>query len=125
MKDRDVLVRFNEDNTEEFRYEVLDVTRQRVMFTQTGAQKFRMKRFPKTDIMYQFPVVRDTSPLPGTLTTTMSAASGIVPHAHEIIVPQGITVATLKAATLESEGHNHVIYNGVVQAVLGHTHTIP
>lgn len=125
IKDRDVLIRFNENNTEEFRYEILDVTRQRVLFTQTGAQKFRMKRFPKTDIIYQFPVVRDTSPTPGTLTTTLTAAPGIVAHSHQIVVLQGTAVATLKAATQESEGHNHVIYNGVIQPVLGHTHTIP
>lgn len=125
IKDRDVLIRFNENNTEEFRYEILDVTRQRVLFLQSGAQKFRMKRFPKSDIIYQFPVVRDVSPTPGTLTTTLTAAPGIVAHSHQIVVLQGTAIATLKAATQESEGHNHVIYNGIVQSVLGHTHTIP
>jgi len=124
VKDRDVLVRFNEDNSEEFRYEILNVTRQRVMFTQSGAQKFTMKRFPKTDLMYQFPVVRDTSPTPGTLTTSTTVAPGLIAHSHQIIVPLGTSLTTLKGATLESEGHNHVIFSGIVQAVLGHTHTI-
>jgi hypothetical protein len=124
IKDRDILVRFNEDNTEEYRYEILDVTRQRVLFTQTGAQKFRMKRFPKSDIMYQFPVIRDTSPTPGTLTTSITAAPGIVAHSHQLVIPQGINLSDLTASTLENEGHNHVIYNGVVRGVLGHTHTI-
>ena len=54
IKDRDVLVRYNEDGTEEFRYEVLDVTRNKLFFGQTGKQSFRIKRMDKTDVLYQY-----------------------------------------------------------------------
>ena len=125
LKDRDILVRFNPENTEEFRYEVLNVTRNRAFFTQTGAQKFKMKRLVKTDIVYQYPVMRDTKPYPGAISTSTDGGPGMKPHSHVLIVPAGINYGTLKEATQESEGHNHVIYNGIVQPILGHTHSLP
>jgi hypothetical protein len=54
VKDRDVLVTFLQDFTEEFRYEILDVTRNRIFFNQVGQQNFRMRRQDKTDIMYTY-----------------------------------------------------------------------
>jgi hypothetical protein len=125
LKDRDLLVRFNLNNTEEFRYEVLNVTRNRALFVQTGAQKFKMKRLVKTDMAYQFPVMRDTRPYPGSISTSVSVGPGMKLHSHLLVIPAGINYGTLKEATQESEGHNHIIYNGVVQPVLGHTHTLP
>jgi len=125
VKDRDVLIRFNPDNTEEFRYEILDVTRVRAFFTQTGAQKFRMKRFPVTDIIYQFPALRDPRPRPGAAVTSSTAAPGLKLHAHQFVVPENVNMLTYKAATLVSEGHNHIIINGIIQSVLGHTHILP
>ena len=124
IKDRDVLIRFNENNTEAWRYEVLNVTRNKVLFTQMGAQKIKIKRMPKTDIIYQLPAVRDTSPYPATLATSVNSTAGILAHSHQIIVPEGANILTLKAATLESERHNHIIYNGKVQSVLNHTHIL-
>lgn len=124
IKDRDVLIRFNPDNTEEFRYEVLNVTRVRSTFAQTGAQKLTIKRLPKTDIMYQFPAVRDTRPIPGAISTSVNGTPGITAHSHQIVIPDGADLSTLRAATLISEGHNHIIISGVVQPVLGHTHTL-
>jgi len=125
VKDRDILIRFSPDNTEEFRYEILDVTRVRAFFTQTGAQKFRMKRFPSTDIIYQFPALRDVSPRPGLLTTSSSSAPGLNVHSHQLTIPESVNILTYKGATLVSEGHNHIIVNGNVQSVLGHTHILP
>jgi len=124
IKDRDILIRFNPDNTEAWRYFVLNVTRNKAFFTQTGAQKLALMRVPKTDIIYQFPVTRDASPNPVTGTTTVNAAPAVPAHQHQIIIPQGTSIATLKTATLESQGHNHVIFNGIIQEVLNHTHTI-
>jgi hypothetical protein len=124
LKDRDMLVRFNEDNTEAWRYEVLNVTRNKVLFAQSGAQLIKIKRLPKTGIIYQFPVVRDTSPYPETITTSVSSVSGIPSHSHQIVVPDDHNILTLKGATLESEGHNHIIYNGIIQGVLDHTHVL-
>jgi hypothetical protein len=125
IKDRDILIRFNPEGTEAWRYEVLNVTRNKVMFTQTGAQQVKLKRIPKTDIVYQFPVMRTTSPVPGSITTSANSTPGIITHSHDIILPESSNILTLKVATLEAEGHNHVIYHGQVQSVLNHTHTLP
>jgi len=125
LKDRDILVRFNPNNTEEWRYEILNVTRNRAFFTQTGAQKFKMKRLVKTDIVFQFPVMRDTKPYPGSIYTSTNGGPGMKPHFHMLVVPAGVNYGTLKEATQESEGHNHIIYNGIIQPVLGHTHSLP
>jgi len=56
IKDRDILIRFNQDGTEEFRYECLNVTRNSLFFGETGKQEFRMLRMDKTDIIYQFDI---------------------------------------------------------------------
>lgn len=56
LKDRDFIVRFNEDGTEEFRYEVLDVNRNKLFFGQTGKQGFKVRRHDKTDIIYAYDV---------------------------------------------------------------------
>jgi hypothetical protein len=124
IKDRDMLIRFNENGTEDWRFEILNVTRNKVLFTQTGAQKFKMKRLLKTDIIYQYPVVRTTVPYPETIQTSISSTTGIASHYHELVVPQGVNLLNFKGATLEAEGHNHIIYNGVIQNVLNHTHTL-
>lgn len=124
IKDRDVLIRFNPDNTESWRYFVLNVTRNKAFFDQTGAQKLSLKRIPKTDVIYQFPVTRDARPLAVTHTTSVNSAPAVPAHSHSLIISQGTSLATLKTATLESEGHNHVIFNGVVQEVLNHTHIL-
>jgi hypothetical protein len=126
IKDRDILIRFNTDMHEEFRYEILNVTRNRTMFSQVGAQKFVMKRFPKTDVMYQFPVERTFSQYPASIYTSTISAPGIVAHSHGVIIPSNIVnYSNLSVATLESQGHNHIIIKGRVYEVLGHTHTLP
>lgn len=124
IKDRDILIRFIEDTLEEWRYEVLNVVRNKTLFAQAGAQKIKLKRLPKTDIIYQFPVVRNTAPYPGSVNTSVSSTPGIIEHSHQIIIPQNTNFSTFKGATLESERHNHIIYDGVVQTVLNHTHTL-
>ncbi|MGW8179268.1 MAG: hypothetical protein ACWGQW_10985, partial [bacterium] len=124
VKDRDFLIRFTPEGIEEWRYEILNVERVRAFFAQSGAQKFKMKRIPKTDIMYQFPVLRDARPQPGAVLTSVSTGSGLNPHAHQVVLPNTVNIARVKTATLVAEGHNHIIINGVVQNVLGHTHTL-
>jgi hypothetical protein len=54
IKDKDHLVRFNEDGTEEFRYECLNATRSKIMFGLTGQQTLKLKRLDKTSIIYTF-----------------------------------------------------------------------
>jgi len=56
IKDRDILIRFNEDRTEEFRYECLNVVRNKLFFGQSGKQEFKMLRHDKTDIIYQYSI---------------------------------------------------------------------
>lgn len=54
IKDRDVLVRFNSDGTEEFRYEALSVTRNKLFLNESGKQEFTMRRLDKTDEIYTY-----------------------------------------------------------------------
>lgn len=59
LKDRDIIVRLIRQPNgtfayEEFRYEVLDVTRNVTVLGQTGQQQFRMRRHDKTDVIYQY-----------------------------------------------------------------------
>lgn len=127
IKDRDVLVRFNEDGTEEFRYEVLRVTRVKSFFGQSGVQRFDMQRFGRGDIIYQLSVTRDMSPHAVLMTTGASAASGIPAHVHTVNVPYGADLSKFNGTTAVNAGsdrHLHVVRNGVVQTVLGHTHTL-
>jgi hypothetical protein len=124
IKDRDVLVRFNENNTEEFRYEVLDVTRVRAFFGQSGVQKFNMQRFVRSDIIYQLSVQRDMSPYAITLTTGAAAAPGIPAHTHALKMPNGAQLSSINGVTAVSERHIHMVRQGKVLTVLGHTHTL-
>ena len=124
IRDRDILVRFNPDGTEAWRFEILNVTRVRAFFAQSGAQKFAIKRMPKTDIIYQYPVLRETNPRPANLETGISSSSGVVAHSHGVVIEHGMDLKKLKVSTLVSEHHNHIILNGVVQPALGHTHTL-
>lgn len=59
IKDRDILVRYIYDEefgviTEEFRYEVLSVTRNKLLFGKDGTQKIKIKRLNKTEDIYKF-----------------------------------------------------------------------
>lgn len=64
LKDRDFIVRFYKDENgnliEEFRYEILNVTRNILFMGETGKQDFIMRRHDKTDIIYQFDVGMNT-----------------------------------------------------------------
>lgn len=124
VKDRDVLVRFNADGTEEFRYEILDVTRVRALFGQSGVQKFNMKRFHRTDIIYQFPVTRTTAPYADSIVTSVASGPGLPAHSHTIILPHGGSIASLTGSTSVDERHHHVIRKGKLIPVLGHTHSM-
>lgn len=61
VKDRDILVRYIFDKDtgylqEEFRYEVLSVTRNKLFFGKDGRQVIRAKRLNKTHEIYKFPI---------------------------------------------------------------------
>lgn len=126
IKDRDVLILFDTDNlNEEFRYEVLSVTRNNTLIGQYGGQKMRVQRIRKTDPAYQIRVFRDTSSFPAKLNTSLASSLGIPVHTHQIVISEKITaVNQINQTTAVAQGHNHPIVNGVVMEVLGHTHTI-
>lgn len=57
IRDRDLIVRFDRADNVEFIYEVLDCSKEKIIFRQHGRQRLRLKRLDKTDIIYQFPFV--------------------------------------------------------------------
>lgn len=125
IKDRDILIRFNEDGTEEFRYEVVNVTRNKLLFSLSGAQKMQVYRLDKTDIIYQWRAIRDTSFFPEKVNTSISTLRGYGPHLHEVTINEDITsLSQINSTTSVVAGHNHPIINGILQEVLGHSHTI-
>lgn len=132
VKDRDFLVRYNEDGTREFRYEVLSTTRNKLFLGTSGAQKMRLQRVRKTDPLYQVRIVDSTAPIPTVLTTTIGMVSGpggIAPHVHNIVVPPStVSLAQINGTTSVAAGHNHLVINGTISSNsetenLGHSHT--
>lgn len=132
VKDRDIIIFYDSYNTsqEDSRFEVLNVTRNLLLFGVQGAQKMRLQRIRKTDVAYKIPVFADSSTMPSTLTSSISSSPGILPHTHTIQISENILsigqinqLSGMGGANNQQQ-HNHPIINGVVQPVLGHTHTI-
>ena len=125
LHDRDVLIRFNQDGTEEYRYEIVNVTRNKLLFSLSGSQKFTAYRLDRSDIIYQWRAVRNTSALPVTYNTTIGVLRGYGPHIHQITIGNNVTNLTqINGTTSENAGHNHPIINGAISTVLGHSHSI-
>jgi hypothetical protein len=125
VRDRDVIIRFGQDNNEEFRYEVINVTRNRMLNSQMGAQKFKAQRIRKTDTAYQVRSFRDSSRMPSKVNTSLAMAPGIVPHSHVIVINENTKfLANINQETSTQAGHQHTVINGIVQPALGHVHTI-
>lgn len=127
IKTRDIIVLFDIDDNEEFRYEVLTVTRNNTVVGLQGGQKMKVQRIRKTDPAYQIRIFRNTSDLPEKFNTNLSLASGVPPHTHEIVRNEK-DPSTWSQTTKVAQGHSHpvIIQNGlpVVMEALGHTHTI-
>lgn len=125
IKTRDVIVIFDQDDNESFRYEVGDVIRNNTILGQDGGQHLKTFRIRKTDPAYQIRIFRNTSDFPDTLNTTLGFTPGLPPHAHTIVVNENVlAISQINQTTGISQGHNHPIVNGVVMTVLGHTHQI-
>ena len=60
LKNRDILIRFNLDTMEEYRYEILNVTRNKLIFGEYGKQEIKMRRLDKTDVIQQY-TINDSS----------------------------------------------------------------
>lgn len=130
IKDRDILVRFDQDNNEEFRYEVLSVNRNRTAVQLESAQRMRVQRIRKYDTAYQIPTFRDTSTQPKKVSTAITNAFGLGPHFHTITVEPSKSQDKFGQLTSVSLGHNHVVrWNASTNKLevlesLGHVHDI-
>jgi len=129
LKKRDFLVRFDGDGNEEFRYEVVNVTRNIIFNQQFGAQKMALQRIRKTDIIYQVPVFRDTSTMPAIIQTSIASSAGIAPHQHSIKTNESLPFGWNQITGI-SAGHSHTLrWNTTsgtidVSEELGHTHSV-
>jgi hypothetical protein len=56
VRDRDLILRFDYTNDIEYIYEVLDVTKEKLVFRHFTRQRLKLKRLDKTDIVYTYPV---------------------------------------------------------------------
>jgi len=54
IKDRDLIVRFDFTDDQEYIYEVLKVSREKIVFRHFTRQRLELKRLDKTDIVYTF-----------------------------------------------------------------------
>lgn len=54
IRDRDIIIRFDFTNDLEYFYEVLDASREKLVYKHFGRQNLRLKRLDKTDIIYTF-----------------------------------------------------------------------
>lgn len=125
LKSRDIIIRFNEDGTEEFRYEIQTVTRNKLIEGLSGRQVFKLFRLRKTSPIYQWKAFRNTALQPQTITTSVSMSASVTPHTHTVVINEGImSLAQINQTTGISEGHNHSIIDGVVQPSMSHSHSI-
>ena len=127
IKDRDIIVLFDMNGIEEeFRYEILSVTRNNTIIGYQGAQKFKAQRIRKTDPAYQIRIFRDTSDFPSTVNTSVGMVPGLIlPHTHVIKISEKIiSVNQINQTTSVSQGHNHQVVMGSVKKILDHEHTI-
>jgi len=127
IKDRDILIRFDQNDNEEYRYEVLSVNRNRTALRLEGAQKMRVQRIRKFDVAYQIRAFKNTSTEPVTMSTTMTNAFGIGPHKHDFVTSNQ-SPDKMSQLTSIVQGHNHtVVWDGtklVVLEALSHSHDI-
>lgn len=129
IKTKDIIVMFDQAGNEEFRYEVLSVTRNSTILGLQGAQKLNTARIRKFDQSYMIKSFSDTSTMPEWINTGIGYAIGsVAPHVHQIRKNEH-DPSTWEQNTQVAEGHNHVVYvdeNGELKVLeaMGHTHTI-
>jgi len=104
-----------------------------LMFSDSGGQKFTAQRIRKLDPICEWRAIRDTSTIPRTITTGVGfvpGPGGIAPHTHNLVVNENIiSLVQVNQTTsvnppVGQGAHNHPIVNGVIQTVLGHSHSI-
>jgi hypothetical protein len=129
VQDGDFIIRFNKDGTEEWRYEIIDVERNRTTLEDSGLQKFTAVRVRKTDPIYQVRSFRDTSTMPSEILTGIGMILGpngsLIPHIHRVVISEKILdVSQINQTTSTEQDHRHTIINGLCVEVLGHTHSL-
>jgi hypothetical protein len=129
IKDRDFLIRFDENGVEEFRYEILNVTRNILSEGKSGAQKFVAQRVRRTDPIYQWHSFRNTAARPETISTSIGLLAGpngtSIPHMHTVVINENImAVSQINQTTSMSNGHTHQVISGIIQEAVGHQHSI-
>lgn len=58
IKDRDIIIRFDYTDDLEYFYEVLDTSKEKLIFGHYGRQNLRLKRLDKTDLINTFPFIK-------------------------------------------------------------------
>lgn len=126
IKTRDVIILFDQEDNEEFRYEVMNVTRNNTILGQQGGQLFKVMRIRKFDPAYQIRAFRNTAMFPAKLSTSIGMTMpGIPPHIHTIVINENtLSLTQINQTTDVIQGHSHPITNGIIQEVLGHNHSI-
>lgn len=126
LRDRDVLVLYDNYENEVFRYEILKVNRNNTINGLQGAQKFSVQRIRKTDPIYQIKVIKDTSLFPRIIQTGISSEPNVPAHQHTFRVNEKITnINQINQLTSLVSGHTHIIENGqMLLKGVNHTHTI-
>jgi len=127
LDDGDVLIRFNRDGTEEFRYEIINITRNKTLLNNDGRQVFTAVRVRKTDPIVQFRAVYDTSLIPQEVTTSIGMVTGsIPPHIHRVVISSDTitSIEQINQTTNVVQGHSHPVINGIICPTLGHDHLL-
>ncbi len=127
LKNRDFIIRFNEDGTEDWAYSDEGIWH-KLLDGLSGKQGFKAQRVRKFDPIYTWRAIRNTATMPQTLTTSIGMVAGpggIPPHTHNIVINENITsLSQINQTTSISAFHNHPVISGILQEELGHTHTI-
>lgn len=127
IKPRDIIVMFDNEDNEEFRYEVSGVGRNNTILGLQGGQKFKAIRIRKTDPAYQIPIFKNTATFPYKINTSIGFTTGITPHTHTI-TGSNQDQSNWTQITSMSQGHSHEVrlVNGVLTIMpnLGHTHLL-
>lgn len=139
---RDFIVRFDQAGNEEFRYEVINVTRNKFILDSTGLQKFSLQRIRRTDPIYMVPIYENvntnTDGSSGintfrTLYTSIESSDGFPPHLHSIQVSNSVISPTqVNGITSIAMGHSHLVERSVIkdgsevpgESGIGHKHTL-
>lgn len=131
IHNRDIIQRFNIDGTPEFLYEVLNVTRNQLLYGVAGNQHFKAARIRKTEAVYSWKKFNDSSTMPVSIQTTVGLLIGPnktpIPHTHSLVVSENITaLSQINQTTSVSLGHSHEITQGIIQPspIDGHLHGI-